>query len=185
MIFPIGMYKYHTDVVFHFIFIHLSDILSLWCKLDGYCVPGKWTAVTEYSSFQHRHDTPNLLHNSSSFNHSHTHTHINRRENVPCRPASAWRRQRCSADGGVCITGSSWVVRHWMWGGGSWAAGESGQPAVALATLAQLFASGWMVGRCIIQACGQRRQVLLEREGSHSAKLAVPTDKTKLKLSVT
>lgn len=29
---------------------------------------------------------------------------------------------------------------------GSWAAGESRQPAVALATLAQLFASGWMLG---------------------------------------
>lgn len=41
------------------------------------------------------------------------------------------------------------------------------------------------LARCIIQACGQRRQVLLEREGLHSAEFAVPTIKTKQKLSVT
>lgn len=119
------------------------------------------------------HNALKVLHYSFSCTHSHTHPYTNGWQPPPrrcpaisgatrgsmscsrtlqhvdswhCSGWKAWGRQSCSADGSVCITPSRWPVRPWMWVSGSWAAGESRQPAVALATLAQLFASGWMLG---------------------------------------
>lgn len=157
------------------------------------------------------HNAPKVLHSSFSCTHSHTHPYTNGWQPPPRRcPAisgATWGSKSCSrtlqhVDSWHCsgLKARGRRVAQPTAVFASRRAADPSSPGCGRAVPGRLVRVGslrlpWRPwhnslpvvecsARCIIQACGQRRQVLLEREGSHSTELAEPTNKTKQNLPV-